>query len=498
MKNLAIHAMLLPDGQVLIHGATEKDGQGGGVPGNVSYEIWNIISGDHFHPQNHVQITYDGPNIFCSTANIDVSTGNVIIMGGDDFNNNGITDTVEIDAVTLEIRKHPKGGMKYPRWYGTSVQLPDGRIFVVGGSGDDGNLNPAGIPEIWSPEEGFRDLPWANVLSVRLPILDLHWNNGWWYPNVFVNSAGEIIVTAQGMFASLAEIYPHYFGLILTYLPILDSASVYKIEVEGKGWTERIGTKPFSSHKLGPSIMYRTNKAALLDNNGWIWSMDISPGRKPSYEKMIHTGFDRRTNAVFALLPDGRVTLTGGCESLKEAGNTLTGAVYTLQIWDPVVNTIFHGPDMDVARLYHSSSIILPDGTVFNGGGGASGPQFNDNGQIYYPGYLFNDIGTPATRPVIESFPKNVQADTIISIRVNDFDIDRVTATKSGHMTHAHNPDARWLELDFTVENYNLLKVTLPNKNIMIPGLWNLNVLDTSGVPSVAVLIGVNMADLPE
>jgi hypothetical protein len=37
MTVLAIHAMLLPDGQVLIHGANDKAAQGGSV-----YDVWNI------------------------------------------------------------------------------------------------------------------------------------------------------------------------------------------------------------------------------------------------------------------------------------------------------------------------------------------------------------------------------------------------------------------------------------------------------------------------
>jgi Domain of unknown function (DUF1929) len=211
---------------------------------------------------------------------------------------------------------------------------------------------------------------------------------------------------------------------------------------------------------------------------------------------MIHVGFPRRPNGAFALLPDGRVTISNACIDKGEGTcDDLTGVAYPIQIWDPVANTIFTGPDTAVARLYHSTSIILPDGTVFAGGGGAPGPQLNVNGQVYYPGYLFNNDTTPATRSVIVDCSKDAQANTTIFIKVdNASNIERVTVTKNGHMTHAKNFDARWMELSFTVNAKNMLKVPLPNRNITNPGLWNMNVIDSRGVPSVASLMTVNMA----
>ena len=54
-------------------------------------------------------------------------------------------------------------------------------------------------------------------------------------------------------------------------------------------------------------------------------------------------------------------------------------------------------------RLYHSTSLLLPDATVITMGGGTPGPETNLNAEIYYPPYLFNDDGTAAARPTITS-----------------------------------------------------------------------------------------------
>ena len=58
-----------------------------------------------------------------------------------------------------------------------------------------------------------------------------------------------------------------------------------------------------------------------------------------------------------------------------------------------------------VAALYHSSAILLPDGSVLVGGGGAPGPMINVNAEIYFPPYLFTANGALAPRPRIVSAP---------------------------------------------------------------------------------------------
>ena len=49
-------------------------------------------------------------------------------------------------------------------------------------------------------------------------------------------------------------------------------------------------------------------------------------------------------------------------------------------------------------RNYHSVAVLLPDGTVFSGGGGLCGSCATNHpdGQIFYPPYLFNADGSLA------------------------------------------------------------------------------------------------------
>lgn len=473
MKVIPIHAIMLNDGQILAYGTDNKGHQGA----ERYYEIWDTRNNKHTVSSNHGLYRQSTKvDIFCSTVSMDVTTGNILIMGGDDGDNNGVKDAFEFNSRTHEIRKHPRGDMNYARWYGSSVNLPDGHIFVIGGESGKRKVQSP-IPEIWTPGDGFRPLWGAEVDAIGTSRAKFY-TKAWYYPHTYVNSNGDVIVViGKGR-----------------------ETDVYRIGVDGNGSIRKIGTKPFDSHMLGPSIMYDIDQVLFLDNSGYLWNADISNSNLPRFSRRASIG-KPRTNGAMAILPDGRVAISGGCSELDKQGEDLKSANYHIQIWDPRTNKVYDGPKQKEARLYHSTSLILPDSTVVSMGGGAPGPVRNRNGQIYTPGYLVDpETGSPATRPLIVSCPKNARAGTIIYIEVDNGtvdDIQRVTATKSGSMTHARNNDARFVELAFRATPGTLaVAVSLPNKNIMIPGLWNINLIDMDGVPSMASLIGINMVDL--
>jgi hypothetical protein len=273
---------------------------------------------------------------------------------------------------------------------------------------------------------------------------------------------------------------------------------VYLVGVEGRGSIEKIATRPFKSDKLGAGIMYDIDRVVMLDDEGVLWSVDISNSNNPIFTKKVDVG-PRRTNAAMSILPDGRVLISGGCSTSEKQGNFVENAVRHVQIWDPVSNDLYNGPTEQLPRLYHSSGLILPDGTVFSAGGGAPGPLKNHNGEIYSPGYLFTrDSATGARqlapRPVIQSGPGNIRAGSKFQIIVDDSTmIQKVTTTKPGSMTHARNCDARWLNLPFVVIDDRTIEVTSFRHEIMIGGLWYLNIINNEGVPSQAHIYGVNM-----
>jgi hypothetical protein len=58
-------------------------------------------------------------------------------------------------------------------------------------------------------------------------------------------------------------------------------------------------------------------------------------------------------------------------------------------------------------------------------------------------------------------------------------------------VTHAFNPDQRFMELGFTQSGQTLAVVLPANLNILLPGYYLLFVFDQAGVPSVARTVQV-------
>ena len=464
MELIPIHTMLLPDGQILSYGTSAKGRQGA----DLYYEVWDWNKGIHGSVHKLLQHKTEA-DIFCSSLNVDPSNGNVIIMGGDVREPDagfGIETVLEYNVNTETVRKHPKGDMKYARWYGTSVNMPNGDIFVVGGRDDDKRGSP--IPEIYSPESGFRQLKGASI-----PIIAKEKDkNHWWYPHTYVNSNGDIIVI----------------------MPRNGNADIYRVDIDNDGSVTRIGRKPFEAHVRSPSIMFRKDRVAFLDDSGGLWIADISDSNSVDWDKKNNLGHGR-TNGSMVLLPDGRVVILGGARSTNDGGSDIDKAEKSLHIWDPETNKLIRGDKEDNARLYHSSALILPDGSVVSAGGGAPGPVRNRNGQLYHPDYFYDTKQQKVGRPKITESPRNIRSGDRFFIFVNDASrIVKVTATKSGSSSHTRNCDTRWLDLQFDVVDDKTLRVTAENRNVMIGGLWMLNLIDSHGVPSEASLVGVDMA----
>ena len=468
MELISIHAMLTPDGRVISYGSSNKGRQGGGL----YYETWNLQKGIHQDEAHELLKHNTNTDIFCSSLNVDTSTGNIIIMGGDvgleGKRGPGIDTVLEYNTSTQVVRHHPRGDMHYERWYGISINLPNGDIFVVGGR--DGKKLGSPIPELWSPSWGFRELSGAIIPQIAAKPK----KNFWWYPHAFVNSKGQIIVI----------------------MPRGDDADIYLVSVHGKGDIKRTGTKPFMAHVRSPSIMFRTDQVLFLDDIGDMWVADISNGSSVEW-KLVNKIGHSRTNASMAILPDGRVAIVGGCKVQKNGGSVIKDAAKNINIWDPVTNDLYRGEQEVHPRLYHSSALILPDGRLFSGGGGAPGPVRNLNGQLYTPDYLVSKNVDEVARPTIWDYPKNIRSGESFVLVVDDASrIAKVTATKSGSSSHTRNCDTRWLDLNFELIDSTTLRVFAQDGNIMIGGLWLASVLDINGVPSEAKLIGVNMVDL--
>jgi hypothetical protein len=163
----------------------------------------------------------------------------------------------------------------------------------------------------------------------------------------------------------------------------------------------------------------------------------------------------------------------------------------TTRIWDPATSEWSDGPTAAKMRLYHSTSLLLPDGRVFTGGGGAPGPQTNLNAEIYTPPYLYKQDGSGALapRPHILSAPNLATWGQEITLLTDVEKVSRVTMLKMGSATHTVDFDQRFMPLHFQSLG-PVVFATLPaSANLAPPGYYMVFVFNEAGVPSEARIV---------
>ncbi|HEX4919342.1 MAG TPA: galactose oxidase-like domain-containing protein, partial [Candidatus Bathyarchaeia archaeon] len=190
------------------------------------------------------------------------------------------------------------------------------------------------------------------------------------------------------------------------------------------------------------------------------------------------------------ILPNGKVLATGG--SLNDEDTTT--ASLNADLYDPATNTFSSAGANSYARLYHSVSLLLPDGTVWLAGGNPQRGTYEQNMEIYQPAYLFttDSVGNVifANRPSISSSPSAISYGNQFTVQTpSAANIASVALIRNGAATHAFDMDQRFVGLSFTVGSGALTITAPPNGNIAPPGYYMLFLVDSSGVPSVASIV---------
>lgn len=418
-----------------------------------------------------------GHDMFCPGLSINTA-GHVVVTGGDSNLSTSLYDPVE-----EEWASGPP--LNIPRGYQSMTSLSDGRTFVIGGSWSGGHggkngevLDAAGIS--WEQLPGCDVTPMltADLEDKIMNVVfrgDNHawlfgWKQGWvfqagpsrtmnWYDPSGNGGIGNVTTagprgTDSDAMNGNAVMYDAVNGLILT---------------------------------LGGAPNYKNNQATANANVIKLGSPGIAPIVTPINSMNFARSF---ANAI--VLPDGKVFVTGG-QSYAAPFSDDT-AVYHAELWDPKTNKFTVLPPMDIPRTYHSIALLLPDATVFNGGGGLCGSCATNHfdGQIYRPAYLFKEDGTAAKRPIIKlAAPTNVAVGAHVKV-TTDVPILEFSIIRSGSNTHTVDTDQRRIALTFarTFPTYTL---RVPSDGgIALPGYWMLFAFNEDGVPSEATSIKVN------
>jgi hypothetical protein len=456
---VGIHAVLTADGRVLSYGTKTNGIQ----TGYYVYDLWDPQLGLGASAHTTLPNT-TAVDLFCNAQQL-LPSGDIEMYGGDilrvpqDFASNLPNDDTNLfrGADDSLIRT---GKMYRKRWYASATTLPNGEVYIQGGDGGKDR------PEVRTNNGTFRLLSTADTDYLAS-----------YYPRNFVAPDGKI------------------FGIAYSQM--------FRINPSGTGTLTRAGK--FTSGNIGGSstaVMFRPGRIlqvgggidnTLASRNASI--IDINSAT-PVITALPQVTYRRHwPNAT--VLADGRVFLSGGSTTNN---NPVNGVAYTTEIFNPATNTWSLGATAKQMRLYHSAALLLPDATVLTLGGGAlgggnPGPQLNLNAEVYFPPYLFNANGTPATRPIISSAPMSAAPATKIRIGTpTPSAITRVTLIKSGSVTHSFDMGQRFLQLPFTVIGGEL-EATLPANTFETPpGYYLLFLINGQGVPSEAAMVRMNVA----
>jgi hypothetical protein len=181
------------------------------------------------------------------------------------------------------------------------------------------------------------------------------------------------------------------------------------------------------------------------------------------------------------VLPDGKVFETGG------GLHNRADPVYEASMYDPATNTFNAGMATDpVPRTYHSSAFLLPDGRVMAVGDNPGDGTFDMRVSVYSPPYLFQ-----GARPHITSISGTQWAYGTSQTVTVDAPVLKAELIRPEAVTHSSDPNQRLVDLPMTV-NGNTIGLNLTsNPNLAPAGWYMLFVVGTNGVPSVAKWVKV-------
>jgi hypothetical protein len=446
---VGVHVALLPNGKVLAYDSV-------GDNATETYPVHNTTRATVWDPQTnlHTDVRVNtGFNIFCSGL-AHLLDGSVFIAGGNkDSQLHGIRQTHVFNPLSNTWTKG--ADMAFERWYPTVTGLRNGDMLITEGGPD--------TPEVRMTNGTLRSLTTAVRNLPLYPWLDVAPDGRAFYsgPDQTMRKLDTAGTGAWQNYAQRDTINRDYGGHAMY--------DIGKILVAGGG----------------PS----TNQARTIDLNG----------ASPTVSTTASMAFGRRQNNL-TLLADGTALATGGNSSGASLVD-LNNGVYAAEQWNPATGQWKTLAAQAVTRQYHSTALLLPDGRVLSSGGGICGTcdqvhYLAKNAEIFTPPYLYKKDGSGqlAPRPTITDAPATVEYGTAFTFQTPST-ISKVALIRLGAVTHSVDMDQRYVPLNYSGGSGTVTATGPANANVAPPGPYMLVVVDSAGVPSVAKMVTVPLAN---
>ncbi|MFL5402927.1 MAG: galactose oxidase-like domain-containing protein, partial [Gemmatimonadales bacterium] len=240
----------------------------------------------------------------------------------------------------------------------------------------------------------------------------------------------------------------------------------------------------------GTAVMYRPGKVLIAGGSDppdgaptpTAETIDLNQP-SPSWRYTEPMRYPRRQlNAT--LLPDGQVVATGGTSS--PGFSDPAGSVHAAEMWDPANGVWTLLASNRINRVYHSTTLLLPDGRLLHtGSGDGPGLPRELNAELFSPPYLFR-----GSRPTVSDAPESVSYGEHFLVATPDAGaIVRVTLVRLASVTHAFDQSQRFLEVTFRRSAGGITAVAPASGALAPPGPYLMFLLNGAGVPSLASIL---------
>ncbi len=348
--------------------------------------------------------------------------------------------------------------MKFKRWYPSMSTLRNGDKLVLGGQLTPDPDVGEPTPEVFNPKTGWRTLSGISISDL----------DEWFYPRGILGPDGAVTLLQHN-------------GRIL------------RLTTSGAGTMQDTGVSMAPGLPYYPSVMmpgFAPYKMLMVRAGQRVQIVDLS-----TYPSVVtdtgNINYDRIWGNL-TLLPDGGILGTGGSAVYNEIQNV----AYASEVFNPWAGTWTLGAAAQIPRLYHSATLLLPDGSVLTGGGGAPGPINELNAELYYPSYLYGAGGQPAARPkIVSGPPSELKLGQSFSFTVGTGNqIDYINLVRVGFNTHSYDAEQRLIPVPFSQTGTTVTGYVDSAPERLPPGYYMLFAFDANGRPAVAPIVSIPQA----
>ncbi|KAJ7589706.1 glyoxal oxidase N-terminus-domain-containing protein [Mycena floridula] len=473
------------------------------VNGHVAWSVELNLNTKTVRALNPTSNTWCATGSFLGNGTLLSSGGNPIVITGQD-GTQGLRFFTPCSDGTCDIFENQNViRLTSKRWYPSSVRIEDGSVIIFGGSTNGGFINGASgnnpSYEFYPPKNinGF------NGVKIPSPFLSSTLNSNH-FPILIELPDGTIFVAANqkamifnwrtntetqlpGIPNGVRVSSPFSAGAVL--LPLTPENN-YTPEVMICGGST-------VSDTANPSSLSSQTAASAQCSRMVLTTAGIAAGWK------VESMPQARIMPELILLPDGRVVIVNGARTgvagYGNVGNQVgqsnaDNPAFTPVAYDPAAaaGSRFSStgiPATTIARLYHSTASLTPNGTIMLAG---SNPN-NDVTTVKYPTEYRLEFYSPPymsqPRPTYTGLPAtvNYNVNFVLTVQLpTGTTAVTVALIDLGFATHGVHMDQRFVKLVSTLSaDKKTLTVTgPPNARIYPPGPAFLYVVTAAGVPS--------------